>query len=249
MKILTIDIETMGAISMHFGLFNQNIGINQIMEHPRMICFAAKWAGGDEVMYHEARKRSGQKRLAREAHRLLDEADAVVHYNGAKFDVKHINREFKEAGLTPPSPYKQIDLLKVVKWNFLFLSNKLAYVTERLHLTGKLEHDGIALWKGCYHGDPAAWEKMGAYNRQDVVTTEELYYELIPWIPGHPNVALYDKEEGDQVCTRCGGGRLEKRGFAYTNVSKFQQYRCKDCGSWIRGSKRVMAVDLQSVAA
>ncbi|NIV35232.1 MAG: hypothetical protein GWN58_38990, partial [Anaerolineae bacterium] len=41
---------------------------------------------------------------------LLDEADAVVHYNGKKFDIPTLNREFVKYGFTPPSPYKQIDL-------------------------------------------------------------------------------------------------------------------------------------------
>ena len=47
--------------------------------------------------------------------KLLDEADAVVTWNGVSFDMKHLRREFVLAGLTPPSPWKDIDLMLTVK--------------------------------------------------------------------------------------------------------------------------------------
>ena len=37
------------------------------------------------------------------------------------------------------------------------------------------------------------------------------------------------------VCPNCASSNLGKRGFTYTNVSKFQRYICKDCGAWSRG--------------
>src|SRR5690606_41747736 len=83
--------------------------------------------------------------MVKEAHRLLSAADAVIHFNGQRFDIPHLNREFVEAGLTPPSPYSQIDLLKVVKKNFRFPSNKLDYVTKKLGLDHKVQNGGHQL--------------------------------------------------------------------------------------------------------
>ena len=79
-------------------------------------------------------------------HSLLDEADAVCHYNGTKFDMPTLNKEFLVHRMTPPPPMKQIDLLRVVKSQFRFPSNKLDYVAQRLGLGKKKDHEGHTLW-------------------------------------------------------------------------------------------------------
>src|SRR5690606_22016747 len=49
-RILTLDVETSPMLSYHFGLWDQNIGINQIVKQSRIICFAAKWVGEKPVI-------------------------------------------------------------------------------------------------------------------------------------------------------------------------------------------------------
>ena len=66
---------------------------------------------------------SGKKKMLKEIHAMLDEADVVVTFNGDKFDLKILNQEFLMAGLGPASPYKSVDLYKVVKRKFRFTSN------------------------------------------------------------------------------------------------------------------------------
>ena len=245
-RVLVLDIETSPALVYVFDIWNQNIGINQVVEPTRMICFAAKWVGSPKTLYfsdfhqdHEA--------MVTAAFSLLNEADAVVTYNGDKFDLGHLNREFTELGLGRPAPFVSIDLCKVVKKHHRWLSNKLAWVTQRLELGGKLETGGFQLWRDCMDGDPKAWSKMRRYNKQDVVTTEELYIELLPWIDNHPPYQLYVSEvEGEEpACPRCGNASLQKRGFALTKVSRFQRYQCSTCGSWSRGGRRVQGVDVR----
>jgi hypothetical protein len=100
------------------------------------------------MFYSEYRAQPGHRDGGR-AHGLLDSADVVLHFNGRRFDVPHLNREFLLAGLTPPSPYKQIDLLSgVVRQGSSFPSNKLAV---RVEGTGprraRRRHGGFDLWK------------------------------------------------------------------------------------------------------
>src|SRR5207253_3872004 len=104
----------------------------------------------------------GRERMIKEIWKLIDEADAVVHYNGQKFDIPHINTEFIRQGLGPPSPFHHIDLCKIVKKTFLFPSAKLKYVAKELGLPGKVEHDGFPLWVRCIEGDKKAWARMRA---------------------------------------------------------------------------------------
>jgi DNA polymerase III epsilon subunit-like protein len=165
---------------------------------------------------------------------ILDEADVVCHYNGKRFDVPVINREFLKYGYTPPSPYKQIDLLEVVKKQFRFVSNKLDHVCDELKIGKKLKHAGHELWLQCMAGDASAWKTMEKYNIQDVELIVELYEKLRPWITNHPNVALY-VDSDDIVCPNCGSSHVRKRGLAHTKVFSYQRYQCNDCGTWSRG--------------
>lgn len=240
MRILVLDIETAPNLAHVWGLWNQNIGLPQLLESSRVICFAAKWIGQKKVMFFSEHEH-GHEEMMRAAHELLDQADVVVHYNGKKFDIPHLQTEFARYGLESPSPFKHVDLLATVRREFRFPSNKLDAVTKDLGLVGKAKHDGHILWIKCLLGDPAAWKQMKRYNVQDVRLTEDLYHRILPWIKNHPSRSLYSGQEG---CL-CGSSNLERRGYAYTTVSRFQQFRCRDCGRWTRSGKAESRVDLR----
>ena len=169
-------------------------------------------------------------------HGLLNDADAVVHYNGTKFDIPTLNKEFLLHTFNPPSPYKQIDLLRVVRSNFRFPSNKLDYVAQRLGLGKKHEHEGHELWVKCMNGDKDAWKRMEQYNIQDVVLLESLYNSLRPWIRNHPNHNLF---ADDHVCPNCASTRLQKRGTSISSTGTYQRYQCLACGTWSQSTKSV----------
>jgi hypothetical protein len=230
-----------------WGLWNQNIGISQIRDATRMIAFAAKWYGEKPVSFF-SEFHDGRDEMASAAHELLEAADVVVHFNGTTFDIPHMNREFAVRGWLPPAPYQQVDLLRVVKKNFRFPSNKLQYVSTALGLEGKAQHEGHNLWVRCLAGDAAAWREMKRYNKQDVVVTEKLYDKLLPWIGNHPHRGLYDGTDG-LACNRCGSQDLRPRGFSYTAVSRFQRYRCDDCGGWMRDNKVIARVSHRGLGA
>lgn len=244
-KILTIDIETSPNLAHVWGLWNQNVSLNQLMESGQVIAFASKWYGKAAVEFRSD-FHDGHAEMVDRAHALLDEADIVVHYNGTKFDLPHLRREFLGRRQPAYSPVAEVDLLKVAKTRFRFPSNKLDYVSQFVGLEGKFKHSGHELWVRCMAGDPKAWAEMRRYNKQDVVLTEQLYDILRPYMKTHPHMGLYGPEAA--VCGRCGSGDIIRQGFAYTPLGKFQQYQCKGCGSWSRGGKRLDGVDLRPVA-
>ena len=203
------------------------------MESSKTLCYAAKWLGEEDI-YFDSVHQSKPKTMLKGIHALLESADAVIHYNGTKFDIPTLNKEFLLNKLLPPSPYKQIDLLRVVRSNFRFPSNKLDYVSQRLGLGKKHEHEGHALWVKCMNGDKDAWNRMADYNIQDVVLLEDLYNTLLPWIKNHPNQNTYNDAMG---CPTCGKQSLQKRGTAISATGTYQRYQCKSCGSWSQGTK------------
>lgn len=235
-KILLLDIETSPNIVYSWGLFNQNISINQVIEPSKVLCWAAKWLGDDTIHYASLKQRKPLQMVSK-IHALLDEADAVVSWNGKSFDVKHLNREFLEYGLPPPSPYKQIDLLQTARQNFKFLSNKLQYVLEQLELGSKEDTGGFKTWVGCLKGVASDWDKMRKYNIADVVEMEKVYWQFLPWIKNHPNRAYY--EANKEQCPWCGSEEFIGRGYYRGQAYTYHKLQCsaKGCRKYFRTTK------------
>lgn len=230
MKILALDIESSPNTAHIWGLWNQNVGINQLMESSYTMCWAAKWLDSDEIMYDSVYVSTPRKML-KKIHKLIDEADAIIHYNGTKFDIPTLNKEFLLHGMSPPTPYKQIDLLKIARNQFKFPSNKLDYVAKALGVGQKIRHPGHELWVRCMNNDPEAWKLMEEYNKHDVKILEQVYYKLLPWIKNHPNHGLHTDMA---VCPNCGGTHYHRRGYALTKTMKYIRYQCQECGTWFR---------------
>ena len=238
MKILLLDIETAPNLVHVWGLWKQNVGLPQIIDSGYVLCWSAKWLGEEDVIFSSI-YHHGPKMMLKHIHSLLNEADAIVHYNGSKFDIPTLNKEFLLYNLSPPSSAKQIDLLKTARSQFRFPSNKLDYIAQALSLGKKVSHIGHELWIKCMNNDDVAWKQMREYNIHDVILLEKVYNKLLPWIKGHANHSLYSEEA--LVCTNCGSKYYHKEGFKYTATCKYQQYQCNDCGGWFRGTQNVGA--------
>lgn len=236
-KVLLLDIETAPNRVYTWGLFKQNVSISQIEEPGYTMCWAAKWLGTPKVLFDSI---YDNDKFIESIWLLLDEADIVVHYNGSKFDIPTLNKEFILHDLEPPSPYHEIDLYMTCRSRFRFASNKLDYVAQQLGLEGKVQHKGMRLWEGCMHNDPASWKTMKLYNKQDVRMLEPLYDRLLPWIQPHPNVTLLDDTSTSKKCPSCGSSNIHRRGVATTGTQKYRRYHCQDCGKWSRGRKTIL---------
>lgn len=262
MKILAIDIETSPHVVYKFGpLWKQtSTGINQVVQTSEVMCFSAKWIGDDRGTYPGGQrpKRDGtvfygglkhtREEMILAAHDLLDQADVLLHFNGKRFDIPHLNREFLEHRLLPPAPYEQVDLLTTAQRKFLFGSTRLQHLLDQLDLGSKLETGGFDLWVRCLAGDELAWRTMEQYNRQDVVVMEDLYLLLRPWISQHPNVALHDGVAG-LVCPRCGSADHQRRGYRVTGAAKYARFQCSACGGYFRQRLAVATSGSAEVAA
>lgn len=250
MKILAIDIETKPHKSYHWDMWKQNIGAHQVIEWGGMFSFAAKWI--HEGANHETEFWSdfhdGHERMLAEVWYFLDQADVIVHYNGEKFDTKHIRRELVMAGFVSPSPFKQVDLLKTVRKQFDFPLNKLAVVAPLLGLEDKAAHEGFALWTSCMDDDPDAWERMRNYNIQDVELTEQLYFKLRDggWLTNHPSHAAM---MGRDVCPTCASEDLRPAGTHPLQSAFYPRFVCGNCRSYSRGNRRIEGTGIVRVTS
>jgi DNA polymerase elongation subunit (family B) len=240
-KILILDIETSPLRAFVWRLWDQNISLDGIISDWFMLSWAAKWLGEEEaysaVLTPVEVMEENDLRIVRRLRTLIDEADIVVAHHGDKFDMPKIRSRFLVHGMTPPSPYKQIDTKKIASREFGFSSNKLEALARLLGFQGK-DKTEFQLWVDCMKGDGKALKRMEEYNVQDIYVLENVYVALRPYIKGHPNLDLYIDSDTSH-CPSCGKDALVPiyNKFFYTQSVRYQTYRCTSCNSLSRAKK------------
>ena len=251
-KILVIDIETAPLESYTWGIWEQNVGLEQIKVDWSILSYAAKWVGQHKAIYRDTGGRGVDKVrddsvLLPEIWQLMDEAELIVAQNGVKFDIKKINYRLAEQNFAPYSPVRVIDTLLVSRRMFAATSHKLGWLSQKLTDTPKSKHHkfpGFELWLECLKDNPAAWAEMKKYNIQDIRATEKLYLKQRPWIPNHPNLGTYDLRAGG-VCPKCSSPKLEPNGTAILQAGVYARYKCKSCGGHSRGKELMNTIEVR----
>lgn len=243
-KILTIDIERLPGIAYVWEPKTRYVAPRNFVEWPSLLCFAARWYGQKRPIFSATW--DDRDAMIRKAWELYDEADVVVTFNGVRFDNKHLRSEWVEAGLTPPRPWKDIDLFAQVK-QFGFESKSLDSVSRRLGRPGKELHYDIGLAQRAAAGDKAAQREMRTYNIGDIELTEWLYDRLRGWI--HTASVAKGITEPN-VCPNCAGTDLELRPTTYRAVViDYALYTCQNCGKHSRGGWHSRAAEVMGVKA
>lgn len=247
-SVLLWDIETAPILGYVWGLWENNVALNQIHTDWYVLSWAAKWLGepASSVMYMDQRRAKNienDKVIMLALWKLLNRADVVITQNGKAFDQKKVNARFVMHGFPPPSPFKHIDTKLLAQKSFAFTSNKLEYMTDKLCVKyKKLKHKrfaGFEMWRECLAGNLDAWKEMEKYNKYDVLSLEELYLKLAPW-DSQVNFTLFDN---DVSKCKCGSKRIIRKGYHYSKASKTQRYKCMDCGHWTHGRKNLLTTD------
>ncbi len=236
-KILCLDIETSPLTSYTWGLFQQNIGLNQIKSDWSILAWAAKWVGdpASKTIYRDNRKSrvlSDDKALVKELAELIEKADGVVTQNGKAFDMKKINARAAIHKLPPIRTPEHTDILRETKKVFRFTSHKLEYMTDVLNSKYKKldhkEYPGFSLWSAILAGDKKAWPVMQKYCIHDVLSTEETYLAIRKWIK---DPALYGKEK----CRHCSSRKFRSLGLRPTKKGVYRRLNCMVCGAPHKG--------------
>lgn len=239
-KALVLDIETSPMLAYIWELGDQNVSLGQIHTDWYIMAWSAKWLDSPtkSIMYYDLRGVKGGNDISilKPLWNLLNEADIVITQNGKKFDSRKINARFMLHGMQPPKPYLHIDTYLLTKKVAEFTSHKLEYLTSHLCEDHKKishgKYPGLKLWIECLKGNKQAWNEMEYYNKEDVLSTEELYLKVKAWAPeSTPKVYPLTKEASH--CHTCGydGAMREgrpriRKGGVYTQDS------CPKCGSW-----------------
>lgn len=241
-RILIYDIETTPILGYVWSMYEANV-LGDPVEPSHQLCYSYRWYGEEEVHVVSQRQfgRSWRRNMRDDRQlitslwKLFNEADIIVAHNGDQFDQKKSQARMLVHGLSKPSPYFQVDTLKIARKNFKLESNRLDAVGKVLGCGQKLSTGGFGLWTGCMSGDEDAWDTMEAYNVQDVQLLTEVYETLLMggWIDNHPSLSNISGRP--EACPKCGQeGRMQKRGIRYTKTTTYQQYQCGHCSSYSR---------------
>lgn len=230
-KILVLDIEWRPAKAYVWQPWKENIHPEKIIEDGGLLCVGAKWLN-DKQFYLFSEWEHGHYGMLNMIHAMMSDADAIITYNGDKYDLPKLTGEFVLHGLPPVPPVASIDCIKTVK-KFGFFMNRLAFIGPFLRLGGKEEHEGFGLWRKVMEGDPHAEKRMERYCKQDVILLEKLYMKIRPFMQNHPHLG-----NAGAACPNCGGHHLQSRGTRRTRCFKVQRLHCQDCGAWSSGTRK-----------
>lgn len=238
-RILIVDIETRLINIRAFGIRDQHITINQIVDIPQSArtihCIGYKWLG-DKKTHVLSEWEHGYSGMIRRIRDLLDEADAVVGFNHVNFDMKKMRGQFALEGIADIKPPTNIDVFKTVR-AMGFPSSKLDYIAQAFGLGRKVKHPGYEMWDACLDGCPKAQKKMAKYCAGDVRLTEDVYLRLRPYITNHPHLS----DVRSHACANCGEDRLTSQGWKRTRHFKVQSLKCSACGAWSQGRREKIA--------
>ena len=249
-KVLFLDVEVSPSVVVAFSRFKAFSTPDHVLKEPYMLTYALSWAHETGVqgmaitdtMDEYDGDIDDDHGLISSLWEYLDRADIVVAHN-AKFDRGWFNQRCIVHGLNPPSPYKLVDTLQMLKKNFSLPSNRLDAAASFFGLERKKSHSGISLWIRCMNGDRMAIEEMLEYNMGDIVTLEQLYNKLQPWCHDLPNMALYYSDSKIRCCG-CGSSNVRiTNKFAYTALSKYEAVVCNECGKWSRIRRNLRSRD------
>ena len=235
-RILLYDIENSPELGYYWPP-GYDTNILSVVDDWYMLSYAYTWydpdgLDPDAIKFERKIQRKGDdKSLMRSLWKLWDEADAVMGHNGDAFDQKKSRTRMSYHDMPPPSPFIEVDTLKMARLPFKHSSNKLDSLARYYGIGEKLPHQGMATWFGCMNNDAESWATMEKYNKHDVVLMDGLYRRIAPWSRTKLNMQAWT---GTHSCTNCGSRMLMSRGYQSRGGTErtHHNWRCLDCGQW-----------------
>lgn len=245
-RILALDVEMSFNVSYHYDQWKVNIPWTHIKQRQFMISAAWQWIGSDNiytacVLDDKARfekDHTDDYHVIKSLKDEIDQADAVIAYNGRRFDIKEINTGLDRHRLGPLHEFVLLDPIQIAKSKFRFKGgNSLANLCNLFELPvqkGKVELED---WIGATEGNKESIKKVVEYNITDIPTMVMVWERIKPFAPSKLNMNHFVDAD---VCSHCGSPdlKLHMKKKA-TRATIRYQYRCQDCHGFTTTGKTI----------
>ncbi len=203
-----------------------------------VLCVGYKWAGHPGIAVPTILDTSPKsflddRGLVERFKAVYEEADLTVAHYGRRFDLRMIQTKCAKYGLGPLAPKQMIDTWEVAKRHFKLHSNRLATLAEYFQTPHQKTPITFDDWLQAAHGNRAAMRQVVEHCALDTLTLEEVFNSILPWVP-MPAKRLFNPSNHPLSCTRCGSLNTTRQGLKRTRTRVYQQWKCRDCGSWMR---------------
>ena len=185
-RVMIYDIETSRVSAKIWSTGKQYVNHTSLTSHTKIISIAWKWLGDDDVHWVKWDKKHCDKKLMKEFLKEYNKADMVIGQNNNSFDNKLVATRAAYHRLFVNKFIKSFDIYRQAKSVFRLASYSMAYMAKYFGLTLKQSHEGIHMWdmieNGTKEEQKEYLKKMIDYNVGDIITTEELYLTLLPYL-------------------------------------------------------------------
>ena len=243
---MVYDIETSQVRADLWWTGKQFVGHKALVDGPegetRIISISWKYVGEDEV-YALTWDDGCDKEMMQEFMAYYNRCDMVIGQNNNSFDNKLCKTRAAKHGLFVNRFVKSFDIYRKAKQVFRLPSFSMAYMAKFFGLTLKQSHEGIVMWKMIQYGTPDQkaeyLKKMVTYNIGDIVTTEELYMKMRPYLSGVTHIGVAQGEER-WTCPMTGSDNVELYNTIYTEAGTVQRILfCPDSNHQFKVSNAV----------
>lgn len=239
---LTIDIETSPNIGVFWGCGNQYVSHEQILVHRKIVAICYKWAGKKKV--HKLHWSASQcdKKMLEKIIPVINKADLIIGQNHERFDLKWVNTRIAFHQLDPINVkvLTTEDTQNLMKGNFYLNSNSLLYASKYFDVQIKKDGGGWERIINILNGCKVSLEEHLDYCAGDVVSTEELFFRICPYVKlkRHIGALLYNDTDDTPPCGHPTHKRI-KWGTYLASLYKYQRYKCTECGHVWKSNKRM----------
>lgn len=209
----------------------------------KIISISWKFLGSDKVHALTWDKDQCDKLMVSKFLIEYNKASMVVGYNNNSFDNKIINSRAWVHGLFVNTYITSFDLYRHIAKTQRHQSKSLSYLCKIKGLTAqKLTHRGKDMWRDIQFGTPKkqkeALKEMVAYNVGDIVSTEELYVSVRPYL----KVAMHQGVKSDLPkwsCPNSGSLNVTLLDTTYTPAGTIQRILyCKESDTQFKVSNK-----------
>lgn len=249
-SLIFLDIETSPLLCYVWGLGEQHISHEQLIQESKVIMVQWMFEGDKKVNYLTWDKNHDDRQLLETFSLLMQDVKVAVSQNGKEFDHKILRWRLNLFNLPPLKNVEIIDILHLSRSSFRSPSHKLDYRSKVYGFGGKIPMK-FKDWKDVMEDRPGALAKMIKYGCKDVPDLRSIFWKELPYYVSVP-VSLStlinpNNPKARDFCPRCASKHQRRFDVYPTKIGNKLMLKCEHCGHFWKDTRTVSKKVSQSL--